>query len=62
MTNYEMLKTRGNASLDEMAVKMLLSRIDNDVDKRLFNTFRVHNSYFELYKSMKKWLESEVEE
>lgn len=41
---------------------MLLSRIDYDVNKKLFNTFRVHNSYFELYKSMKKWLESEAEE
>lgn len=62
MTNYEKLKTRGNESLDEMAVKMLLSRINEDVDKKFFKTFRIHNSYFELYKSMKKWLESEAEE
>ena len=62
MTNYEKLKTRGDESLDEMAVKMLLSRIDEDVDKKFFNTFRAHNSYFELYKSMKDWLNSEVEE
>ena len=62
MTNYEKLKTRGNESLDEMAVKMLLSRINEDVDKKFFKTFRIHNSHFELYKSMKKWLESEVEE
>lgn len=54
MTNYEKLKTSGNESLDEMAVKMLLSRINEDVDKKFFKTFRIHNSYFELYKSMKK--------
>lgn len=62
MTNYDKLKTRDDETLEEMAIKMLVSRIAYDVEKRCFHTFVVHGYYFPLYKSMKDWLNSEVEE
>lgn len=62
MINYEKMRTQQDETLDETAVKMLLSQIDEDVDKNFFKTFKLYDSYFELYKSMKDWLNSEVEE
>ena len=62
MINYEKMRTQQDETLDEMAVKMLLSQIDEDVDKNFFKTFKLYDSYFGLYKSMKDWLNSEVEE
>ena len=62
MTNYEKLKTRDDETLEEMAINMMISRISDDVAKKRFNTFVIHGYYYPLYKSMKDWLNSEVEE
>lgn len=62
MTNYDKLKTRDDETLEEMAINMFASRVADDVAKKCFNTFMVHDYYYPLYKSMKDWLNSEVEE
>mgnify|MGYP005777344261 FL=1 len=62
MKNLEKLGYSENENVDEIAVNLLLERIRDDVDKRLFKTNWIFYPYIELYKSMKKWLESEAEE
>ena len=62
MTNLEKFGYSKDETVDEVAVGMLLERIKDDVDRKLFKTNWIHNPYIGLYKSMKKWLESEVEE
>lgn len=62
MTNLEKLGYSKDETVDEVAVGMLLERIKDDVDRKLFKTNWIHNPYIGLHKSMKKWLESEVEE
>ena len=62
MTNKEKLsKITGDADpVDIAAVKMLLGRIQEDYDRDLFE--QNYDRYLPLYKSMKDWLNSEVEE
>ena len=60
MTNFEKLGYSKDETADEIAVGMLLERIRDDVEKNRFDA--VFAQYVGLYKSMKKWLESEVEE
>ena len=62
MTNLEKLGYSKDETVDEVAVGMLLERIKDDLDRNLFKTNWIYNPYIELYKSMKEWLESEVEE
>ena len=62
MTNLEKLGYSKDETVDEVAVGMLLERIKDDVDRKLFKTNWIYNPYIEMYKSMKKWLESEAEE
>lgn len=62
MTNLEKLGYSKDETVDEVAVGMLLERIKDDVDRKLFKTNCIYNPYIELYKSMKAWLESEAEE
>lgn len=62
MTNLEKFTYSKNDPVEEVAVGMLLERIRDDVDRKIFKTNWIHNPYIGLYKSMKKWLESEVEE
>ena len=46
--------------VDIVAVKMLLGRIQEDYDRGLFE--QNYEQYLPLYKAMKDWLNSEVEE
>ena len=62
MTNYEKLRIQQDESLDETAVRLLISQIKNDVDKRVFKTFSTNNVYENSYKNLKDWLNSEAEE
>lgn len=61
MTNKEKLsKIIGDTDpVDIAAVKMLLGRIQEDYDRDLFE--KNYDRYLSLYKSMKDWLNSEVE-
>lgn len=61
-TNHEKLSkiTGDTDSVDVAAVKMLLGRIQEDYDRDLFE--QNYEQYLPLYKSMKDWLNSEVEE
>lgn len=61
MTNHEKLNSlMGSEPIDERAVGMLLGRIQKDYDRDLFE--QNYDRYLPLYKSMKEWLNSEVEE
>ena len=62
MTKKEKLsKITGDTDpVDIAAVKMLLGRIQEDYDRDLFE--QNYDRYLPLYKSMKDWLNSEVEE
>lgn len=60
MTKLEKLGYSKNEPVDEVAVGMLLERVRDDVDRDRFDI--AFSQYVGLYKSMKKWLESEVEE
>ena len=60
MTNFERLAYSKEVPVDEVAVGMLLERIRDDVGRSRFDI--AFPRYIELYKSMKEWLESEVEE
>lgn len=60
MTNLEKLTYSKNDPVDEVAVGMLLERVRDDVERECFDI--AFPQYARLYKSMKKWLESEVEE
>lgn len=62
MTNFEKLGYSKEKAVDEIAVCMLLERIKNDVDKKVFETNWISNLYIRLYNSMKEWLESEAEQ
>ena len=62
MTNYEKLRERPDETIDEVAVGMLIERIKDDVNMKMFNTNCVYGVYPEMFKSMKDWLNSEVEE
>lgn len=61
-TNHEKLsKITGDADpVDIAAVKMLLGRIQEDYERDLFE--QNYEQYLPLYKTMKDWLNSEVEE
>ena len=61
-TNHEKLSkiTGGTDPVDVAAVKMLLGRIQEDYDRDLFG--QNYEQYLPLYKAMKDWLNSEVEE
>ena len=61
MTNYEKLRERPDETIDEVAVGMLIERIKDDVSMKTFNTNCVYGVYPEMFKSMKDWLNSEVE-
>lgn len=60
MTNLEKLGYSKDETLDEVAVDMLLERVRDDIERDRFNI--AFPQYVGLYKSMKEWLESEVEE
>lgn len=62
MTNKEKLsKITGDTDpVDITAVKMLLGRIQDDYERDLFE--QNYRQYLSLYRSMKDWLNSEVEE
>ena len=60
VTNFEKLAYSKEVPADEVAVGMLLERIRDDVGRSRFDI--AFPRYIELYKSMKEWLESEVEE
>lgn len=62
MTNLEKLGYTNGETAEEVAVDVLIERIKDDVDRRIFKTNCVQGVYPCLYKSTKKWLESEVEE
>ena len=62
MTNLEKLGYSENESVDEIAVGMLIERVKDDVSRKIFNTNCAYGVYPRLFKSMKEWLESEVEE
>lgn len=62
MTNYEKLRERPDETIDEVAVGMLIERIKDDVSRKAFNTNCVYDVYIGLFKSMKYWPNSEVEE
>ena len=53
------LETKCDNLVDIAAVKMLLGRIQEDYDRDLFE--KNYDRYLSLYKSMKDWLNSEVE-
>lgn len=61
MTNKEKLSkiTGEEGSVDIAAVKMLLAEIQQDYDRDLFE--QNYEKYLSLYRSMKDWLNSEVE-
>ena len=60
MTNLEKLGYSKDETVDEIAVGMLLERVRDDVERELFDM--EFPQYVGLYKSMKEWLGSEVEE
>lgn len=62
MTNKEKLsKMTGDTDpVDIAAVKMLLGKIQEDYERNLFE--QKYEQYLFLYRSMKNWLNSEVEE
>lgn len=60
VTNLEKLTYSKNDPVDEVAVGMLLERVRDDVEGDRFDM--AFPQYVGLYKSMKEWLESEVEE
>lgn len=62
MTNKEKLSkiTEDIDPVDIAAVKILLTRIQEDYDRDLFE--QNYGQYLPLYRSMKDWLNSEVEE
>lgn len=60
MTNLEKLGYSKDENVDEVAVGMILERVRNDVERERFDI--AFPQYVGLYKSMKEWLESEVEE
>lgn len=60
MTNLEKLGYSKDETADEIAVGMLLERVRDDVERDRFDI--AFPQYVGLYKSMKEWLESEVEE
>lgn len=60
MTNLEKLGYSKGETVDEVAVGMLLEQIKDDVWQDRFGI--MFPKYIGLYKSMKEWLESEVEE
>ena len=62
MRNYEKLIKRPDETIDEVAVRMLIERIKDDVIRKEFNTNCVYGLYPGVFKSMKDWLNSEVEE
>ena len=62
MTNFEKLRERPDETIDEVAVRMLIERIKDDVSRKAFNTNCVYGVYPGLFKSVKDWLNSEVEE
>lgn len=61
MTNKEKLSkiTEDIDPVDIAAVKILLARIQEDYDRDLFE--QNYGQYLPLYRSMKDWLNSEVE-
>ncbi len=61
MTNNEHLNNiTGEMDTPEIsAVKMMLTRIDEDLEQDLYEENR--DKYLNLYKSQKEWLEREVE-
>lgn len=58
MTNLERLGYSKDEAADEVAVKMLLERIKNDVELSRFEAS--FPRYVELYRLMKEWLDAEV--
>lgn len=60
MTNLEKLGYSKDETVDEVAVGMLLEHIRDDFERDRFDM--EFPQYVGLYKSMKKWLESEAEE
>ena len=60
-TNHEKLSQIFNStdSVDVAAVESLLAKIQDDYEKGMFE--QNSGQYLTFYKSMKKWLESEVE-
>ena len=62
MTNYEKLRERPDETIDEVAVGMLVARITEDMDRKFFRTPKAKDYYILLYKAIKYWLNSEVEE
>lgn len=60
MTNLEKLGYSKDETADEVAVGMILERVRDDVERDRFDI--AFPQYVGLYKSMKEWLESEVEE
>ena len=60
MTNLERLGYSKGEAADEVAVGMLLERVRDDIERNRLDI--AFPQYVGLYKSMKKWLESEVEE
>lgn len=60
MTNLEKLGYSSVETVDEIAVGMLLERVRDDVERDRFDI--AFPQYVGLYNSMKKWLESGVEE
>lgn len=61
MTNHENLaKITGFEEPTEIeAVKMLLAKVHDDVERGLFESN--YDKYLQLYKSQKEWLESECD-
>lgn len=62
MTNLEKLGYSKGETVDEVAVGMLIEQIKDDVSRKAFNTNCVYGVYPKVFKSMKDWLGSEVEE
>lgn len=60
LANFEKLGYSRSDTSDEVAVAMLLECVRDDVEKDRFDI--AFPQYVGLYKSMKKWLENEVEE
>lgn len=60
MTNLVKLGYSENDNADEIAVGMLLGRIKDDIERERFDM--EFSQYEGLYKAMKEWLLSEVEE
>ena len=58
MTNLERLGYSKGEAADEVAVKMLLERIKNDVELSRFEA--AFPRYVDLFRLMKEWLEAEA--